>query len=295
MLPNSPPAHIGSKQPFGHEPAELKLPTIYSWAITAERLGDQALKPFIHPERAPTACRRAILVAVVVLTSVLGLTGCSKVINAIKTAHNVLHEGAAISALSNKIKSADKSPYEVTYVTTGSNPVTTELAASPPRDFAFGTTVSGQILDVISNSKGEFACSRGLGSSATWSCIEVKGAEVETYKLMYALYSGAYWIDFLKLYSAAAALQGVTNHSTTMSVNGFGLQCVVIVNKKSPGTSKWCVTSQGILGYVSVSSAKADFEIKSYSASPPASLFQVPLGATITTIPTVTTIPTTTS
>jgi len=27
-----------------------------------------------------------------------------------QTAHNVLHEGAAISALSNKIKSADKSP-----------------------------------------------------------------------------------------------------------------------------------------------------------------------------------------
>jgi len=38
---------------------------------------------------------------------------------------------------------------------------------------------------------------------------------------MYALYSGAYWIDFLKLYSAAAALQGVTIHSTSMSVNGF--------------------------------------------------------------------------
>jgi len=247
------------------------------------------LTPFTHVGSTTTPWRRTILVAVVVIPGVLGLTGCSKVINAIKTVHNVLHQGAAISALSNKIKAADKSPYEVTYVTTGANPVTTELASSPPHELAFGTTVSGQVIDVIQNSKGEFACSRGVSSSATWSCIEVKGAEAATYKVMYALYSGAYWIDFLRLYSAAAALQGVTIHSTTMSVNGFALQCDVIVNKKNPSTSKWCVTSEGVLGYVSVSSAKADFEIKSYSASPQASLFQVPAGATITTIPTTTT------
>ncbi len=242
-----------------------------------------------HVGGIPATCRRTILIAVVIITVAVGLTGCSKVINAIKTVHSVLHQGAAISALSNKLKSADKNPYEVTYVTTGSTPVTTELASSPPHQLAFSTTVSGKILDVISNSTGEFACSKGVSPGATWSCIEVKGAEVETYKVMYALYSGAYWIDFLRLYSAAAALQGVTIHSTTMSVNGFALQCDVIVNKKNPSTSKWCVISEGVLGYVSVSSAKADFEIKSYSASPQASLFQVPAGATITTIPTTTT------
>ena len=236
------------------------------------------------------AARRGTILVVVIVTSVLGLTGCSKVINAIKTAHNVLHEGAAISALSNKLKSADKAPYEVTYVTTGANPVTTELASAPPKEFAFGTTVSGQIVNVIQNSKGEFACSKAVSPAATWSCLEVTGASAQSYKLMYAVYSGSYWIDFLKLYSAAAALQGVTIHSTTMSVNGFALQCAVVVNKKSPATSEWCVTSQGILGYVSVSSSKTDFEIKSYSGSPSPTLFQVPVGATITTIPTTTTV-----
>jgi hypothetical protein len=49
------------------------------------------------------------------------------------------------------------------------------------------------------------------------------------------------------------------------------------------------VTSEGILGYVSVSAKSADFEIKSYSASPPASLFALPAGATVTTLPTTTT------
>ncbi len=247
-----------------------------------------------HVGGIPATCRRTILIAVVIITVAVGLTGCSKVINAIKTVHSVLHQGAAISALSNKLKSADKNPYEVTYVTTGSTPVTTELASSPPHQLAFSTTVSGKILDVISNSTGEFACSKGVSPGATWSCIEVKGAEVETYKVMYALYSGAYWIDFLRLYSAASALQGIKIHSTSMSVNGFALQCLVITgDKNNPTNSEWCVTSQGVLGYVSVSAKSADFEIKSYSSSPSSSLFQVPVGATITTIPTAT--PTTTS
>ena len=251
------------------------------------------MTPFAYAGATTKAWRRAILVAVVVVTSVLGLTGCSKVINAIKTVHNVLHQGATISALSNKLKVADNKPYEVSYVTTGSNPVVTEYAASPPHDFAFGTTISDKILDVVSNPTGEFACSRSTDVTGTWSCLKLQSADIETYKAMYALYSGAYWIDFLKLYSAAAALQGITIHSTSMSVNGFALSCVVITgNKKNPTNSKWCVTSQGVLGYVSVSAKSADFEIKSYSASPAASLFQTPVGATITTSPTSTTIPT---
>jgi hypothetical protein len=40
---------------------------------------------------------------------------------------------------------------------------------------------------------------------------------------------------------------------------------------------------------VSVAAKAADFEIKSYSSSPAASLFQLPAGATVTTIPTSTT------
>jgi hypothetical protein len=242
--------------------------------------------PVPHAGGTPTAWRRTGLVAVVVVASVLGLTGCSKVINAIRTAHNVLHQGAAISALSKKLKTSDAKAYDVSYVTTGANPVTTEYAASPPHDFAFGTTLSDKMLHVISNPTGEYACSKSLSVSSTWSCLKLQSADIETYKAMYALYSGAYWIDFLKLYSAAAALQGITIHSTSMSVNGFALSCVVITGSKTnPTNSKWCVTSQGVLGYVSVSAKSADFEIKSYSSSPAASLFQTPPGATITTIP----------
>ncbi|MGO9965435.1 MAG: hypothetical protein ACLPUG_18685 [Acidimicrobiales bacterium] len=246
----------------------------------------QEVTPLASTGGTATAWRLRCIVVVAVVASVLGLTGCSKVINAIKTAHNVLHQGAAISTLSNKLKAADTKSYEVSYVTTGANPVTTEYAALPPHDFAFGTTLSGRILDVISNTTGEYACSKSLSVTATWTCLKLEAADIKTYKAMYALYSGAYWIDFLRLYSAAAALQGIKINSTTMSVNGFDLSCVVITGSKTnPTNSKWCVTSQGVLGYVSVSAKSADFEIKSYSSSPSASLFQTPAGATITTVP----------
>ena len=201
--------------------------------------------------------RRTIAIAVVVVPLAFGLTSCSavsKAINAVKTVHNMLHGSAAINSLSSKISSGDSSSYDVTYVTTGSAPATIHYAS-------------------------------------TWTCLKLQGAEVSTDKLMYALYSGSYWIDFLKIYSVAAALHGVTITSSTMSVNGFSLQCAVVVSGTKPNqtTSKVCVTSEGILGYVSVSAKSADFEIKSYSASPPASLFALPAGATVTTLPTTTT------
>jgi hypothetical protein len=48
-----------------------------------------------------------------------------------------------------------------------------------------------------------------------------------------------------------------------------------------PGTSRICSTAQGILGYVKVATDPTSFEIKAYSASPPASLFELPSGAKV--------------
>ncbi len=48
------------------------------------------------------------------------------------------------------------------------------------------------------------------------------------------------------------------------------------------GTSKICTTAQGILGYVKVASDATSFQLKSYSASPPDSLFRLPPGAKVT-------------
>lgn len=224
------------------------------------------------------------------------LAGCgtvSKAVSAIKTAHNIVHGSAAINSLTAKIRTGDAKAYEVTYVTTGSSPATIEYAASPPNGFAFDTVSSGAHLDLFQGPAGQFACTKTGAEQSTspWSCVKLQGSELETYKAMYALYSGSYWIDFLKIYSVAAALHGVTITSSTMTVNGFNLQCALVKSGsgKNATTSTWCVTAAGILGYVKTSSDSTAFEIKSFSASPPSSLFAVPPGATVTTIPAVTT------
>lgn len=151
-----------------------------------------------------------------------------------------------------------------------------------------GTTGSGTTGSSSSGTTGS------AGSSASkWSCLDIGPADETEYQDLFQFYTGSYWIDFLKVYSGVAALDGVHITSKNMTVNGFKLSCVVIKGgNNNPGTSTYCVTSQGILGYVASSGESSDFEIKSYSSSPPSSLFQLPAGASITTLPTTSSVAT---
>ncbi len=60
------------------------------------------------------------------------------------------------------------------------------------------------------------------------------------------------------------------------------MQCVDLRATGVAGTSTICTTAQHLLGYVQVASVSTSFEIKSYSGSPPAALFDLPAGAKIT-------------
>ena len=62
---------------------------------------------------------------------------------------------------------------------------------------------------------------------------------------------------------------------------GQSATCVSVTAQGKAG--KYCVTKQGILAYAGTSSGY--FELTKFVASPPASLFQLPAGATTVTIP----------
>ena len=100
------------------------------------------------------------------------------------------------------------------------------------------------------------------------------------------IYTPSHWIGFLKDFSLAAGLIGDKVTSSSMTVNGFALSCVDFETSGVPGTSTICTTSQGILGYVKIASDSTSFEIQSFSSSPSASLFELPPGATVTTVTT---------
>jgi hypothetical protein len=232
-------------------------------------------------------------VAVVMVLGSVGLTSCGVVSAVQKVEHAVKGNKATIDTFTNKIKSSEGSTFEATYVTTGSSPATVVYAVQPPQGLTFEDTPTGassSTVDIIVNSSGEYSCSAasasGTSSGSTVSCQKLGTADAAAQNQIFGLYTPSHWTTFLKDFSLAAGLAGDKVTSSSMTVNGFAMQCVDFNASGVPGTSTICTTAQGILGYVKVATDSASFEIKSYSASPSTSLFQLPPGATITTTPT---------
>jgi hypothetical protein len=232
-----------------------------------------------HPSR--TGIVMASLVAVGALA-----TGCS-VVNKVKQAvHNVEGNKATIDSFTQNLQSTKDTAFEATYTTTGSSPATVVYAVDPSSGgLAFHETQTGSNASntqVIVNSSGEYACSQS-GSGAAWSCQKLGQADATTENKVFDVYTPSHWVSFLKGVSLVAGLAGDKVTSSTMSLNGFDMNCVDLVARGVPGTSTICTTSQGILGYVEVASDSTSFQITNFSSSPEASLFQLPPGATVTT------------
>ena len=128
-------------------------------------------------------------------------------------------------------------------------------------------------------------------TSGAPSCQKLGTADAATENKIFDFYTPSHWVTFLKDFSLAAGFAGDKVTSSTMTVNGFAMQCVDFVARECPGRARSATTAQGILGYVKVASDSTSFEIQSYSASPQASLFELPPGATVVTIPTTQTTP----
>jgi hypothetical protein len=247
---------------------------------------EAAMDPTTNPVTIPASRRRAAIAAALVVGGV-GLTGCTVVKAAEKVEHTVKGNKDTIDNFTNTIKSSNGATFEATYVTTGSSPATVVYAVEPPQGLAFQDTPSGTSspnVDIIVNSSGEYSCSPS-GSASGPTCQRLGTADAKAQNQIFDFYTPSHWTSFLKGFSLAAGLAGDKVTSSTKTVNGFAMQCVDFVASGVAGTSTICTTAQGILGYVNVASDSTSFEIESYSASPPASLFQLPAGATITTSP----------
>ncbi len=229
--------------------------------------------------------RIGILVATVAAVGLLA-TGCGAVGKVRQAVHNVEGNKATADSFTQNLQSNQNTPFEATYMTTGTSPATVVYAVDPSSGgLAFHETQTGASasnVQLIVNSSGEYVCNQS-GSGGAWSCQKLGKADAATQNRIFDLYTPSHWISFLKGVSLVAGLAGDTVTSSTMSLNGFSMNCVDLVAHGVPGTSTICSTSQGILGYVKVASDSTSFAITNYSSSPSASLFQLPPGATLTT------------
>jgi hypothetical protein len=239
--------------------------------------------------------RTAAALAVTLMLAGLGLSGCG-VVNAVgKIKHDVESNKGTIDTFTNRISATEGTTFEATYVTTGGSPATIVYAVKPPKGVAFTLTPTGASssngvgrTDIVVNSSGEYYCTPP-SSGAGWTCQKPESADAAVKNKILDFYTPSHWVTFLQDFSLAAGFAGDKITTSTLTVNGFSMKCVDFRASGVPGTSTVCTTSQGILGYVKVATDSTSFEIRAYSASPPASLFALPPGAKITTTKTGTT------
>jgi hypothetical protein len=218
-----------------------------------------------------------------------GLSGCS-VVQKVKTvAHDVRANKATMDTFTNKIKTGEGATFEATYVTTGTSPRSVVYAVAPPKGLTFtdspttGANAGVPSIDIIVNSDGEYSCTPpAAGASGVWACTSLPAEDAASQNAIFAFYTPAHWVTFLQGFSLAAGFAGESVTSSTMTVNGFDMSCVNFQASGDAEKSTICTTAQGILGYVKVEGDTTSFEIKSYSSSPPASLFALPPGAKVT-------------
>lgn len=232
---------------------------------------------------AAIARRRPAVLALAIL-AVVGLCGCGVISKINNIRHAVEGNKKIIQTFTQGLKNTKATPFQVSYVTTASSPTTVTYAVRPPNDVAFsqvGTGSGTSQINLISNSSGEYSCSQD-SSGGQWTCDKLGAAGATAQNALFAIYTPSHWVAFLEAFSIAAGLAGDKVTTSTMSVNGFSLNCIDF-NAKGEGLSTICTTTaQGILGYVKVANQPASFEIKSYTSSPPDSAFQLPAGATVT-------------
>ncbi|HEX9066908.1 MAG TPA: hypothetical protein VF843_17490 [Streptosporangiaceae bacterium] len=229
----------------------------------------------------PAGVRLAAAASAVLLAGTAA-AGCSVVSKINHIRQTVDSNRATIKSFTADLKDAKAKPFEVTYVTTGSSPTTITYAVRPPSDLAFTETAAsqGSATRLVENSSGAYSCSQASASSG-WTCQKLGKASATAQKALFSIYTPGHWAAFLEALSIGAGLAGDKVTTSSKTVHGYSLKCVDLFAKHE-GTSTICTTSQGILGYVKVAAQTTAFQITRYTASPPASAFQLPPGATVT-------------
>jgi hypothetical protein len=228
--------------------------------------------------------RAGVLAVAVTVMVGAAATGCSVVNAAKKVAGAVQANKAIIDQFNGNLRSGQPTQFEATYTTTGSTASTITYAVQPPNDLAIaasgGSGAAAADTRFVVNSAGQFSCARATVGG--WACTKQHANGTGGAQQILAIYTPAHWVTFLQDFSLAAGFAGDKVTRSTITVNGFSMQCVDFTAAGVAGTSKICTTAQHLLGYLQVASQPIGFQITKYSATPDPALFQLPAGAKIT-------------
>jgi outer membrane murein-binding lipoprotein Lpp len=223
-----------------------------------------------------------------VLAAALMLAGCSVASKVSKIRAAVHGNKAIVDAFTARMSATRGLAYEATYVTTtGGSPANVTYAVKPPDQLGFSYTPAiaasaGGLgrTDIVANASGAFSCTLVPSPGSGWVCQKLGSPAAAAKNSLVALYTPSHWVTYLKDFSLAAGFAGDKITKSAMTVHGIRLDCVGFT-ASGAGTSTLCITSQGIIGFAKIVTAAVSFELKSYTLSPPASLFALPKGARV--------------
>ena len=190
---------------------------------------------------------------------------------------------SSFSGLLSKFQSGEHATFVATYkITSGASKELTSLtlAQQSPDQLFKGSTSTGTFEFLTLGTKS-YLCSQSASAAATCFNSGASNPEAE----MFSLYEPS---KYLPYFEAAASAAGGHATASTKTVNGYPLSCVTVSGAANEnGTGTFCVTGQGVLGYVAWTGTTAadsgSFEITSYSTTVPSGEFALP--ATPTSIP----------
>ncbi len=186
----------------------------------------------------------------------------------------------ALKTLEKTLQSGSGQTYLATYnwVSNGSNETVT-IAQSPPK-----SNISSSSGSFINTGTKSYVCT---GSSSSASCYS--SGSTNPLSALINVFSSKTALNALSQaqHGLLSRILGYKTTSSNQTIGGQPSTCISIsVRSKS---AKYCVTKSGLLSYSGTSSGY--FELTNLSSSPPASLFALPAGATVVTLPGGTSIP----
>jgi hypothetical protein len=193
-----------------------------------------------------------------------------------------------LNQLGNNLNKTSHLTFLATYQgMSGGKTLSVTIAQAPPKSsFTFASGGSSGV--VINNGQANYICSNQAGKE---TCVSEGTGSANPFTAIENLFSAS--AAAAALTSAGAQLRahqaGFKVLSGTTNFAGQSSTCITVTTHGNK-TGKFCVTKKGILAYSGISSTQY-FQLTHYSSSPSSSLFVLPAGATIVSIPSGTNIP----
>lgn len=254
-----------------------------------------------------TGHRGTAALAGAVLLGGLALAGCAaghpvtKISHPVAGNHLVASTPVAagkgtVGAFIARLQAAAATPFEAKYLSGGRVLTVIFYAVRPPDGLLFSESPivpNGRRIELVKNSSGEYRCTRRGTGQAQWTCQQLTEAGVTAQNKNFASYTAAYWATYLKKVALAARTKATTFTTFTMPPDApptigkrdrAGPMNCIGFRTAGFGISTVCAPAPGILGSVLLCQGSVTAPMEWYTTSPPASLFQLPPGAKVSTL-----------